>query len=273
MWANPISGVYRLRPLDRRVLPRQSPRKQTALRLPGEGSLEARSGQPKGFRGHSITMAYTHLKGGGDLVCLKRPSQESTDVISATLRERFKNVSFDHVEVIPEVDDEGMHYLMIYAVFDETQTPARCADDGELCPAFAAKDGARGEFYCFPGNVLRREIRFQEVNGLRSDDLAQTAADLLNTGLGRPRQSNLRRAISTVYYAMFHCLAKCCADTIVGGRGATRSAKGLDAGISSTGSRKGKKSMCQSKNPQSVSQADCGLCLPIRRAATKAAQG
>ena len=48
---------------------------------------------------------------------------------------------------------------------------------------------------------------------------------MLNTGLGRPRQSNLRRAISTVYYAMFHCLAKCCADTIVGGRGATRSAK------------------------------------------------
>ena len=45
-----------------------------------------------------------------------------TDVIARTLRERFKNVSFDHVEVIPEVDDEGMHYLMIYAVFDETQT-------------------------------------------------------------------------------------------------------------------------------------------------------
>lgn len=47
-----------------------------ALRLAGESSLEARSGQPKGFRGHSIPMAYTHLK-GGDLVCLKRPSQES----------------------------------------------------------------------------------------------------------------------------------------------------------------------------------------------------
>ena len=45
-----------------------------------------------------------------------------TDVISMTLRERFKDVSFDHVEVIPEVGDEGEHYLMVYAVFDETQT-------------------------------------------------------------------------------------------------------------------------------------------------------
>ena len=44
-----------------------------------------------------------------------------TDVIARTLRERFKDVSFDHVEVIPEVDDEGEHYLMVYVVFDETR--------------------------------------------------------------------------------------------------------------------------------------------------------
>ena len=31
------------------------------------------------------------------------------------------------------------------------------------------------------------------------------------------------RAISTAYYAMFHCLANCCADTLVGGSGSDRS--------------------------------------------------
>lgn len=40
---------------------------------------------------------------------------------------------------------------------------------------------------------------------------------------GRPIQTELRRAVSNAYYAMFHCLARCCADTMVGGTGANRS--------------------------------------------------
>ena len=48
--------------------------------------------------------------------------------------------------------------------------------------------------------------------------------DLVEAGdRGRPRQANLRRAVSTAYYAMFHCLAVCCADLLVGGVGAERS--------------------------------------------------
>ncbi|MHC8509862.1 MAG: hypothetical protein ACYYKD_10835 [Rhodospirillales bacterium] len=33
---------------------------------------------------------------------------------------------------------------------------------------------------------------------------------------GRPRQANLRRAVSTAYYALFHCLARSCADLFIG---------------------------------------------------------
>ena len=40
---------------------------------------------------------------------------------------------------------------------------------------------------------------------------------------GRPRDTNLRRAVSTTYYALFHCLAQSGANLIVGGEGATRS--------------------------------------------------
>lgn len=51
-----------------------------------------------------------------------------------------------------------------------------------------------------------------------------TARDLAGANRrGRPRETNLRRAISTIYYALFHCLAVCCADMLVGGSGSNRS--------------------------------------------------
>ena len=40
------------------------------------------------------------------------------------------------------------------------------------------------------------------VAGLRADDT--------------PNQIELRRAVSCAYYAMFHALARCCADTLIG---------------------------------------------------------
>lgn len=55
-------------------------------------------------------------------------------------------------------------------------------------------------------------------------DLLDTAADLLK-GNAKPREANLRRAQSTIYYAMFHCLCKQSADALVGGKGAVRSNK------------------------------------------------
>jgi uncharacterized protein (UPF0332 family) len=40
---------------------------------------------------------------------------------------------------------------------------------------------------------------------------------------GKPSQVNLRRALSSAYYAMFHSLARTSADLLVGGDGAERS--------------------------------------------------
>ncbi len=53
--------------------------------------------------------------------------------------------------------------------------------------------------------------------------LIESARDLLVARRGRPRQANVCRAVSTTYYAMFHCLAGCCADVLVGGAGSDRS--------------------------------------------------
>jgi hypothetical protein len=54
-------------------------------------------------------------------------------------------------------------------------------------------------------------------------DLIATATNLAEANNRKPRQSDLLRAISTTYYAMFHALARCCADTMIGTNGAARS--------------------------------------------------
>ena len=41
--------------------------------------------------------------------------------------------------------------------------------------------------------------------------------------LGRPREAELRRAVSVAYYAMFHALCQTCADMLVGASRANRS--------------------------------------------------
>ncbi len=54
-------------------------------------------------------------------------------------------------------------------------------------------------------------------------DLLKSAEDLINSANGKPRQANLLRATSTIYYALFHTLARCCADLLVGGSSSERS--------------------------------------------------
>ena len=59
---------------------------------------------------------------------------------------------------------------------------------------------------------------------MQSIDFILTARDLAESaGRGRPRESNLRRAVSTAYYALFHCLAECCANMLAGSTPAGRS--------------------------------------------------
>lgn len=58
---------------------------------------------------------------------------------------------------------------------------------------------------------------------LNPRDLIKTARDLANVSNGKPRQANLLRATSTTYYALFHTLARSCADLLIGGTGAERS--------------------------------------------------
>ena len=49
------------------------------------------------------------------------------------------------------------------------------------------------------------------------------ARGALGSGRGRPRQAELRRAVSLAYYAMFHALAKQSADMLVGATRGNRS--------------------------------------------------
>ena len=47
-------------------------------------------------------------------------------------------------------------------------------------------------------------------------ELIEAARVLTESGPGRPTQARLRRAVSTAYYAVFHCLAATAADLFIG---------------------------------------------------------
>ena len=47
-------------------------------------------------------------------------------------------------------------------------------------------------------------------------DSARQRAGGVRPRPGRPRQTDLQRAVSDAYYALFHTLAICCSDTLVG---------------------------------------------------------
>ena len=49
--------------------------------------------------------------------------------------------------------------------------------------------------------------------------LLEMARNLPQTNARRPRRADLCRAISTAYYALFHCLARTCADGLAGSAG------------------------------------------------------
>lgn len=51
---------------------------------------------------------------------------------------------------------------------------------------------------------------------MRGPELLDTARALATRNKKRPRQPDLRRAQSTIYYAMFHALARQCADGLIG---------------------------------------------------------
>ena len=51
---------------------------------------------------------------------------------------------------------------------------------------------------------------------MQPPDLIEAAHVLTESGPGRPTQARLRRAVSTAYYAMFHCLAAAAADLFIG---------------------------------------------------------
>lgn len=54
-------------------------------------------------------------------------------------------------------------------------------------------------------------------------DLLTNAQVLLSSAGGRPTEVSLRRATSAAYYALFHCVARECADLLIGGANSSRS--------------------------------------------------
>jgi hypothetical protein len=101
-------------------------------------------------------------------------------------------------------------------------------------------------------------------------DLIATADGLVSASRGRPKQANLLRATSTAYYALFHTLARSCADLLVGTIGSRRSGpawqqvyRALDHGFARGACKNG---AVMSKFPQEVQDfADMFVAMQIKR--------
>jgi len=51
---------------------------------------------------------------------------------------------------------------------------------------------------------------------MMADDLIDMASLLIGTSGIRPKQANLKRAVSTAYYALFHALSHNCVESLIG---------------------------------------------------------
>ena len=54
----------------------------------------------------------------------------------------------------------------------------------------------------------------RKTRTVNSHDLIETARRLTASGAAPPTQADLRRAVSTAYYGLFHCLAGTAADLL-----------------------------------------------------------
>jgi hypothetical protein len=100
------------------------------------------------------------------------------------------------------------------------------------------------------------------------EDLLRIAEDLAGQGgAGRPNQAYLRRSLSTTYYALFHALAKLCADELIGVTKArtepwVRVYRALDHGSAKDAL---KQKLVQSLDPAAKTYADVFIELQEKR--------
>jgi hypothetical protein len=148
----------------------------------------------------------------------------SFDPIKNVVRDTLSN-DFDHIRIVDvrvrdDVDSDGSDVLRIDIIFEgdaeDLDAVKLSGAIRQLCPKRANWTNWHRSFRSYPrltrdpGSVLPR-------------DLLETAKDLASYRSGRPRQAHLRRAVSTRYYALFHTLAKSCADLVIGSSRGTRS--------------------------------------------------
>ena len=112
-------------------------------------------------------------------------------------------------------------------------------------------------------------FRNQTIKPVLADDLLQTARTLVSSGKNRPKQSDLRRSVSTAYYAMFHTLTRCCADLLVGTKKARRSSEAwyqVYRSLDHNGTRKACKNSKLTKFPTAIQDfADTFVSMQEKR--------
>ena len=153
-------------------------------------------------------------------------------IVQAVLEERYPSVRFEPIQVRPGEDHDGDPVYWIDLVYD---APRVRLDPRITISGIACTIAAKRRFRSYRSSQGASGI----AGKLKPLDLIETARRLAQgQQRGRPSQADLRRATSSAYDAMFHCLAQSCADALLGRRNATREriarqivCRGLDHGF------------------------------------------
>ena len=146
---------------------------------------------------------------------------EIKDTVERMVRETFTHVTFTDVWVQARESAYGDEILEIWAIYDSEVEQLQTQE----IPWFRVRVADALWDMGVDASPKMHFITKSDAGtgGLKASDFLTSAERQLPGGRGRPLESDLRRATSTVYYSLFHCLAKCCADAIVGSRSAVRS--------------------------------------------------
>ncbi len=126
--------------------------------------------------------------------------------IADVVRDRFDTVNIVQVEVEEGLDHDGEAAFFVRVIFDADAKDLPAERLSGIKRHLRSSLEKLGE-HRFPYTRFTPPQRNRRSSGLTPADLILTANKLVR-GTGKPRQSDMKRAVSTVCYAVFHALCR-----------------------------------------------------------------
>lgn len=138
------------------------------------------------------------------------------ELINRTIHETMDQFGLRSIEVRAGEHHDGDPVIFVEAQYDLSERPFELGVTGKLASVIRRRLRNAGEMR-FP-HIRNKFHEEQTVQRTFSEGacLIVTARRLVRASPTKPRQAELKRAVSTAYYALFHALAKDAANQLIG---------------------------------------------------------